>query len=86
VKVVVASGKGRLYSYVISHVPAPGFVPPHIIAVVALDEGPHLLTNLVGIDADPTKIELDAPVTVSFETFDAITLPLFRLADEPSDA
>src|SRR5438128_12182825 len=41
VAVFTASGKGRLYSYVIHHRPVPGFTPPYAIAVVELDEGPH---------------------------------------------
>jgi uncharacterized OB-fold protein len=39
VGVFAASGKGRLYSYVIHHRPVPGFTPPYAIAVVELDEG-----------------------------------------------
>ena len=42
VSVFKASGKGKLYSYVINHRPAaPGFTPPYAIAVVELDEGPR---------------------------------------------
>ncbi len=41
VSVYKASGKGKLYSYVIHHRPAPGFTPPYAIAVVELDEGPR---------------------------------------------
>src|SRR5262249_60392998 len=47
VSVFRASGKGRLYSYVIHHRPVPGFTPPYAIAVVELDEGPRLMTNIV---------------------------------------
>ena len=36
VSVFAASGKGRLYSYVIHHRPVPGFTPPYAIAVVEL--------------------------------------------------
>ena len=36
VAVFAASGKGRLYSYVIHHRPVPGFTPPYAIAVVEL--------------------------------------------------
>src|SRR5262249_44839208 len=41
-----ASGRGFLYSYVIHHRPAPGFTPPYSIAVVELDEGPRMMTNI----------------------------------------
>jgi uncharacterized OB-fold protein len=45
VAVFAASGKGRLYSYVIHHRPVPGFTPPYAIAVVELDEGPRMMTT-----------------------------------------
>jgi uncharacterized OB-fold protein len=41
----VASGRGRLHTYVIAHRAAPGFEDeaPYAIAIVELDEGPQLL-------------------------------------------
>src|SRR6516165_11386461 len=47
VAVFAAIGKGRLYSYVIHHRPVPGFTPPYAIAVVELDEGPRMMTNII---------------------------------------
>ena len=45
---VEASGRGSLYSYSIVHkAPAPGFVVPLVLAVVQLDEGPFMFSNLV---------------------------------------
>src|SRR5713226_6426354 len=38
VSVFKASGKAKLYSYVIHHRPVPGFTPPYAIAVVELDD------------------------------------------------
>jgi uncharacterized OB-fold protein len=74
-----ASGKGKLYSYVIHHRPAPGFTPPYSIAVVELDEGPRLMTNIVGCPQTPEALVLDMPVEVTFEKLsDVISLPLFR--------
>lgn len=48
-----ASGRARLYSYVIHHRSAPGFEPPYAIAVVELEEGPRMMTNLVGVAQTP---------------------------------
>ena len=62
----------------ITHRPAPGFTAPYVIAVVELDEGPRLLTNLVEIDPDPEVLPLDLPVEVVFETVGEIALPMFR--------
>ena len=68
----------RCYSYVINHRAAPGFTAPYVIAVVELDEGPRLLTNLVGVAPDPDALPLDLPVEVTFETVGEAALPVFR--------
>lgn len=78
VEVVLASGRGSLYGYVITHRAAPGFEAPYVIAEVELEEGPRMLANLVGVDPDPDALELDLPLEVTFETFDDVTLPMFR--------
>jgi uncharacterized OB-fold protein len=67
-----------LYGYVITHRAAPGFEAPYVIAEVELEEGPRLLSNLVGIEPDPDQLELDLPLEVTFEPFDGVTLPMFR--------
>jgi uncharacterized OB-fold protein len=78
VEIVRASGRGSLYSYVISHRAAPGFEVPYVIAVVQLDEGPRLLSNLVGVPPDPDMLPLDLALEVDYEIIDEIALPVFR--------
>lgn len=79
VAVFKASGKGVLWSYVIHHRPAPGFTPPYAIAVVKLEEGPKMMTNIIDCPQTPEALQLDMPLSVAFEKQDdAITLPLFR--------
>jgi uncharacterized OB-fold protein len=78
VRWVDASGHATLHSYVISHLPAPGYDPPFIIAIVELAEGPRLLTNLVGVDADPSALTLDMPLRVAFEPRGDTAVPVFR--------
>src|ERR1700733_8157727 len=81
VSVTKASGKAKLYSYVIHHRPVPGFTPPYAIAVVELDEGPRMMSNIVDCPQTPEALELDMKLEVAFEKLDdTITLPLFRLA------
>ena len=77
-----ASGHGKLYSFVINHRPAPGFGPePYVIAVVELDEGPRMMTNLIDVEPDPDKISCDMPVRIVYEDVTAeVTLPKFRPA------
>ncbi|MEX2237974.1 MAG: OB-fold domain-containing protein [Dehalococcoidia bacterium] len=78
------SGRGRVYTYAIQWRPQmPGFDTelPYVTAIVELDEGPRLMTNLVEVEADPAVIRCDMPVEVVFEEInDEITLPKFRPA------
>ncbi len=79
VEVFEASGRGRLYSYVIHHREAPGFKPPYAIAVVELEEGPRLMTNIIGTPQTPEALRLDMAVEVVFAKIDEeLTLPQFR--------
>jgi uncharacterized OB-fold protein len=79
VSVVKAGGKAKLFSYVIHHRPAPGFTPPYAIAVVELDEGPRMMTNIVGCPQTPDALVLDMPLEVTFEKqTEQITLPFFK--------
>jgi uncharacterized OB-fold protein len=81
VDVLRASGRATLYSYVIHHRPAPGFVPPYSIAVVQLEEGPRMMTNIVETGQTPEALRLDMPLEVVFQRMnDEISLPLFRPA------
>ena len=81
VEVYAASGKGVLWSYVINHRPRPDMgTEPHSIAVVKLEEGPTMMTNIVGCAQTPEALQLDMPVEVTFETFGAMALPLFKPA------
>ncbi|MBB2919335.1 Zn-ribbon domain-containing OB-fold protein [Cupriavidus alkaliphilus] len=79
---VRASGRARLYSYVINHMAMPGWAgdTPYVIAIVELEEGPRIMTNLVGVPADPAKLRLDMPLQVAFEVRGERMLPVFQPA------
>jgi uncharacterized protein len=74
-----ATGEATLYSYVISHRPAPGFEDdaPYAIAVVQLAEGPRMMTNLVGVPNTPEALVLDMPLRVTFTRRGEVSLPMF---------
>jgi uncharacterized protein len=78
---VEASGQGVIYSYTIIYQNKfPEFVndTPFNVVIVQLEEGPRMLSNIVGID--PTDLRADLPVTVVFDQVtDTITLPRFKL-------
>ena len=57
-----ASGRATLHSYVIHHRPVPGFTPPYAIAVVELEEGPRMMTNIVDCAQTPEALVLDMPL------------------------
>ena len=77
------SGKGKLHTYVINYRGPAGFEDkaPYVIAVVELDEGPRMMTNIV-MDEEPTpeNLSIDAPVEVVYvDVTEDVTLPHFRL-------
>ncbi len=76
------TGRATLHSYVINHRPAPGFDDdvPYAIAVVELDEGPRMMTNIVGVPNTPEDLVLDMALEVTFEARGDTAVPLFRPA------
>jgi uncharacterized OB-fold protein len=82
VSVFAASGRGALASYVISERPHPAFEGAYAIALVKLEEGPRMMSNIVECPQTPEALVLDMPLQVTFETLsDDISLPLFRPAE-----
>lgn len=77
-----SSGRGVLWSYVINERPRPDMgTEPYAIAVVKLEEGPTMMTNIVDCPQTPEALQLDMPLVVSFAPQnDDITLPLFAPA------
>jgi hypothetical protein len=81
---VRASGQARLHTYLISHRPAPGFADdvPDAIAVVELEEGPRMMTNIVGVANTPEDLVLDMALEVDFELRGEQSVPVFRPRSE----
>lgn len=80
VEYVRASGRGRVYTFTVTYQnQAPGFREelPYVMAYVELDEGPRLLTNVVG--SAPDEVHIGMPVVVEFEDVaEGVSLPKFR--------
>lgn len=73
------SGRGQILSYTINHQPWVKDVPvPFIIALVQLEEAPHvhLLTNISNCEFNDVRIRM--PVKVFFEKYEEVYLPLFE--------
>ncbi len=76
------SGKGTVYSYVIyrqAYHPAYKKDVPYAVAVIQLEEGPRMESNITG--CEPDSITIGMPVEVYFDDVtDKIALPKFRPA------
>jgi uncharacterized OB-fold protein len=79
---VESRGRGTLYSFEIAYQAfqkAWKIKPPYVLAMVELDEGPRILSNLINVEPDPKALRCDMPVEVVFtKVTDEITLPLFQ--------
>jgi uncharacterized OB-fold protein len=77
------SGRGTLHTFTVVYRGQKGFPlgTPYVIAIVELAEGPRMMTNLVGVEPDPTQVRIGMPVEVTYldATGDA-ALPHFRPA------
>lgn len=77
---VTVSGRGEVYSFNVMHqVYHPAFAAevPYAVVVVKLEEGPKVVSNLVGLK--PHEIKCGMRVEVVFEKLnDQVTLPKFR--------
>jgi uncharacterized protein len=75
-----SSGRGTLYSWTVCHRAFhPGFAKdlPYAVAIVALEEGPRMVTQIV--DKRPEELKLGMPVEVVFEMASPdVVLPKFR--------
>jgi uncharacterized protein len=77
------SGKGRLYSYSVVHRPASSdFQAPYVVAIVELDEGPMMLTRLVGIE----EAELDIGMGLQVEFVKAGPFSLYCFGPDRSSS
>lgn len=75
-----AMGRGRVVSWVVYHrSPHPLFADrvPYNVAVVELEEGPRLITNL--LDPDGLGIRIDAAVRLEVQREGSLALARFRL-------
>lgn len=77
-----AAGGAKLISWVVYHVayhPAFANRLPYNVAVVELDEGPRLISNVVGID-DAEKLKIDQRLQLTVEDESGTAVPRFRPA------
>ena len=77
---VAPSGKGKVHSFVVYHRayhPSLADAVPYVVALVELDEGPRMISNIVDCAADEVRCEM--PVEVKFESVsENVVLPKFQ--------
>jgi uncharacterized OB-fold protein len=76
------SGNGTVYSFtVVQRAPSPAFADmvPYVVAIVALDEGPHLMSNIVGCPTEQVRIGMRVRATF-LDIGTDFSLPIFEVA------
>jgi hypothetical protein len=77
-----ASGTGAIYTFSVvrqSYHPFFRTQVPYAVAWIDLDEGPRLLSNVVGV-ADPGKdLACGQRVEIEWEEHETVNIPLFRV-------
>ena len=75
-----ARGTGTVYTFSVVHrndLPPFNERVPYVAAIVELDEGPRLMTNVV--DCEFEDVTVGMPVEVAFRAIDdTVTIPVFR--------
>lgn len=75
----VATGRGEVFTYTIvrqNQMPRFRDHLPYVVAFVALEEGPQILTHVVG--CDPEMVRIGMPVQVEFVPVeDGLAIPRF---------
>jgi hypothetical protein len=77
---IAASGRGTVHSFVMPrHPPLPWFEGTYIVALIDLEEGTRLVSNLC--EVAPADVRIGMPVELFFARFDdGLVLPQFRPA------
>lgn len=66
---VAAAGGGVVHSFTVIHrPPRPDLDAPYVVAIVQLDEGPRMLSHVVG--CDPGAVRCEQRVLVRWEPMD----------------
>lgn len=77
-----ASGRATLYTYSVvrqSYHPFFRNLVPYVVAWVDLEEGPRILTNVVGVE-DVSQVEIGMALELTWEEHEDLNIPLFQPA------
>jgi uncharacterized OB-fold protein len=83
------TGRGTVHAVTIPHRPpnpAFGSDVPYVVALVELEEGPRMLTNLVDVEPTPEDVRVGMPVQLIYDDVtDTMTLLRFRPGESSAD-
>ena len=76
------SGRGVVHAFTIPHrhpSPAFGSGVPYVVALIELEEGVRMMSNLIDVDPTPQAVKVGLPVEIVYDDVtEEITLPKFR--------
>lgn len=79
---VESEGRGKVWTFSIHHMgPSKAYKgePPYVVALIEMDEGVKMMSNV--IDVDPGDVSIGMEVQVCFDDVtDEVTLPKFKPA------
>lgn len=58
------SGKGKVETFSVLHVSAPGFAVPYIVAYIVLSEGPRVFSMINGCEPSEKSLEVGTDVEI----------------------
>ena len=72
-----SSGRGHVYTWIVSHHPTKPDAEPRVVVLVELDHGIRFVANLLGVDIGDVQNGME--VMLSIESVDGVVLPQFRV-------
>ena len=79
---VESEGRGKVWTFSIHHMgPSKAYKgePPYVVALIEMEEGVKMMSNVV--DVDPKDVSIGMDVQVCFDDVtDEVTLPKFKPA------
>ncbi|CAE6738000.1 Zn-ribbon domain-containing OB-fold protein [Paraburkholderia aspalathi] len=76
------AGRGTIYSLTVVHRPTNAAFKgsgPYVVALVELEEGCRMMTNVIDVPADPKVVKIGMPVEIVYDRVtEECTLPKFR--------
>lgn len=79
---ITTAGRGTVHAFTIAHRGVPAAFKgsaPYVVAMVELEEGARLMTNLVDVEPSPEAVRIGMAVEAVFEDVtDTVTLVMFK--------